>query len=252
MNAAAGARILELDLGNTRGKWRLLRGAETGARGSLTTADLRAGRLPAEWGALRPQRVRVANVAGTAVAAALEQGLRAQLDLPVEFARVESRCAGVSCAYRDVARLGVDRWLAVLAAFHREPRAALIVDCGSAVTLDLVDNGGRHLGGYILPGLDLMRRALYQDTDAVQVATSRETAMSLAPGRDTAAAVNRGLPLMVLGAIERAYSALAADIGAAPRLWLTGGDGAFIASLCALPHQLVPELVLDGLALTNP
>ncbi|MFC6980978.1 type III pantothenate kinase [Microbulbifer taiwanensis] len=114
--------ILEIDLGNTRGKWRLL--GEDGVRGSLSTADLRDGKLPPEWAALNPQRVRAANVAGAAVGAALADGVREMFALPVEFARVEMQCAGVTCGYRNTARLGVDRWLAVLAAHGRDPRAS--------------------------------------------------------------------------------------------------------------------------------
>lgn len=244
--------ILELDLGNTRGKWRLLDGAAVSARGSLVTADLRAGKVPAEWAQLRPVRVRAANVAGAAVAGALAQWVREQLGLIVEFAGVDPRCAGVTCGYRDVSRLGVDRWLAVLAAHGRDRRPSLIADCGSAVTLDLLGSGGRHLGGYILPGLGLMRRALYRDTDAVKVGEMREPGMTLAPGCDTGEAVNRGLPLMVLGAIGRSVELLAQREGGEPLLWLTGGDGEFFSSLCEYSHELVPELVLDGLAFSNP
>lgn len=244
--------ILELDLGNTRGKWRLLDGGEIPARGSLSIADLRLGNLPAEWAHLRPRRVRAANVAGAAVAEALAAGTHRLFGLPVEFARVKTRCAGVTCGYRDTGRLGVDRWLAVLAAHDKDSRAALIVDCGSAVTLDLLDNGDRHLGGYIVPGLDLMRRALYQDTDAVKVSRVLMPRMSLAPGRDTLDAVNRGLPLMVLGAMELALGELRRLGTEEPLLWLTGGDGPLMSSLCDRSHQLVPDLVLDGLALSNP
>ena len=244
--------VLELDLGNTRGKWRLLEGRNVRARGSMPTAAVRSGELPPEWLELCPQRVRAANVAGTGISAALQDAVGAQFGLAVEFARVEHRRAGVTCAYSDIAKLGVDRWLAVLAAYQRSRRAALIVDCGSAVTLDLVDNGGQHLGGYILPGLELMRRALFKDTDAVKVPQALQAGMSLAPGRDTDSAVNRGLPLMVLGAVDRAYQILVAAGSAEPLLWLTGGDGPFFSSVCAVPHQLVPELVLDGLALSNP
>ncbi len=244
--------ILELDLGNTRGKWRLLDGGEVPARGSLSTADLRLGNLPAEWVDLCPRRVRAANVAGAAVAEALTAVVRQLFGLPVEFARVESHCAGITCGYRDIGRLGVDRWLAVLAAYDKDSRAALIVDCGSAVTLDLLDNGGRHLGGYIVPGLDLMRRALYQDTDAVKVSRALVPGMSLAPGRDTIDAVNRGLPLMVLGAVECALQELHRGGAEESLLWLTGGDGPLLSSLCNRSHQLVPDLVLDGLALSNP
>ncbi|SHG17610.1 pantothenate kinase [Microbulbifer donghaiensis] len=244
--------ILELDLGNTRGKWRLLDGDAVRSRGSLSIAELKSGNLPESWAGMRLQRVRAANVAGAAVADALAAVVSARFALPVEFARVTSQCAGVTCGYRHIERLGVDRWLAVLAAHHKDPRAALIVDCGSAVTLDLLDNGGRHLGGYIVPGLDLMRRALFQDTDAVKVSSELAPNMSLAPGRDTADAVNRGLVVMALGAIDRAMAELHSAGAASPRLWLTGGDGPLLSALCDRPHQLVTELVLDGLALTNP
>ncbi|WP_323847301.1 type III pantothenate kinase [Microbulbifer magnicolonia] len=244
--------ILELDLGNTRGKWRLLDQGGPCARGSLSIAELREGRTPDAWSEFRLQRVRAANVAGVAVAEALTAAVRDRFALPVEFAQVVPRCAGVTCGYHNVGRLGVDRWLAVLAAHHRDPRPALIVDCGSAVTLDLLDNGGRHLGGYIVPGLDLMRRTLYKDTDAVKVPQAFAPGMPLSPGRDTGEAVNRGLVLMVLGAIDRALDVLARSGADEPLLWLTGGDGALLSSLCRFPHQLVPELVLDGLALSNP
>lgn len=245
--------ILELDLGNTRGKWRLVGAGEVVARGTLTVEDIHRGRLPAQWSQLPPKRVRAANVAGQEVAAGLEQALRAEFGLPVEFARVEPSCAGVTCAYRESERLGVDRWLAVLAAHDRDSGAALVVDCGSAVTLDLLDTGGRHLGGYILPGLELMRRALYRDTAAVQVSQAFVAGMSLDPGESTDQAVNRGLPLMVLGAMDRALRYLQRERGAVgPRLWLTGGDAGLISSLCEWPHELVPELVLEGLALSNP
>lgn len=244
--------ILELDVGNTRTKWRLLESSGAALRGGADTAELKSGRLPESLVALRPQRMRVANVAGAAAAEALAGWARGRSGLSLELAQVESPCAGVTCAYRDTRRLGVDRWLALLAAHRRNPAPALVVDCGSAVTVDLLGAGGRHLGGYILPGLAPMRRALYRDTDAVKAAELLTPGMSLAPGRDTDAAVNRGLPLMVLGAIDRAAQELARDGGPEPELWLTGGDGHFFSSLCDRPHQLIPELVLDGLALSNP
>ncbi|MEW5249009.1 type III pantothenate kinase [Microbulbifer sp. 2201CG32-9] len=245
--------ILEFDLGNSCGKWRQLRAGAVMARGSLSYADLHRGLLPGESALARPRRVRAANVAGAQVAGVLQQVIGDKFGLPVEFARVEPDCAGVTCAYRDVGRLGVDRWLAVLAAHQRYPGPALVADCGSALTLDLLGAGGQHLGGYILPGLELMHRALFRDTDAVKVSLDPSPGMSLSPGRDTGEAVNRGLLLMALGAVERSLRLLESQSGGAgPRLWLTGGDAALISSFCEWPYQIVPDLVLDGLALTNP
>ncbi|MBN8430477.1 type III pantothenate kinase [Microbulbifer salipaludis] len=254
--------ILELDQGNTRAKWRLITDAGQDAIRVIERGVLGPGKwwlaetLPAAWRMHAPQRVRAANVAGAAVAEAICARLHGVLGLDVAFARVRAECGGVRCAYRDTSRLGVDRWLAVLAAFRRDPSPALVVDCGSAVTLDLLGAGGEHLGGYIVPGLGLMRRALYADTDAVKVAPPANVITSLAPGCDTAEAVNHGLPLMVLGAVERAYDDLAhrcAEEGsAAPRLLFCGGDGGALARWCDRPNVVVEDLVMEGLALTNP
>ena len=257
------ATILELDQGNTRCKWRMVQGDAVGspqitARGCVDNAIWQGeGALPEAWLSAGVDRARIANVAGQQRERQMGDRLRGALGVEAEFARVTPECGGVICAYAEPQRLGVDRWLAVLAAHARDPSPALVVDFGSAVTLDLLGAQGVHLGGYIVPGLGLMRRALYQDTDAVKVAQEFAPGMSLAPGRDTASAVNRGLPLMVLGAVERALEELRALVGGeAPKIWLTGGDAALFTTLAplagTLEHCLVPDLVMDGLALTNP
>lgn len=259
-------KILELDQGNTRAKWRLIEasGIEVGqgaaqviARGVLAPGAWWAEEsLPSVWCEQAPGRVRAANVAGSSVAGAIAERLRDALGVEVEFARVTAECGGVRCAYRDISRLGVDRWLAVLAAYRRAPEPALVVDCGSAVTLDLLGANGEHLGGYIVPGLGLMRRALYSDTDAVKVQPPSESVDVLSPGQNTQDAVNRGLPLMVLGAVERAYDALAHQCAVEgsmrPRLLFCGGDGGLLAPWCDRPNEVVEDLVMEGLALTNP
>lgn len=254
--------ILELDQGNTRAKWRLISGSGDDAvsvvsRGVLDPGEWwRAESLPEVWTARAPARIRAANVAGSSVAAAVAARLAGEFGVDVEFARVTAECGGVRCAYQDVSRLGVDRWLGVLAAFRRAPTPALVVDCGSAVTLDLLGANGEHQGGYIVPGLGLMRRALYSDTDAVKVPQPAESLVSLSPGRDTTDAVNHGLPLMVLGAVERSYDALAHQCAVeglpGPRLLFCGGDGHLLAPWCDRPCEVVEDLVMEGLALTNP
>ncbi|MCH9692024.1 MAG: type III pantothenate kinase [Gammaproteobacteria bacterium] len=246
--------ILELDLGNTRCKWRILQLQEVLAQGVFPTRSLQSIALPKAWHTADVDRVRIGNVAGEQIAAVLTARLQQELELVAEFAVVQPCCAGVECGYELPRRLGVDRWLAVLAAYQRDPSPALVVDCGSAITLDVLGPAGCHQGGYVLPGLSLMRRALYRETDAVIVRELFAENMPLTPGHNTEDAVNRGLPLMVLGLIERARDNLIDQlgIGAEPVLWLAGGDGQLLASLCPWSHRLEPDLVLDGLALTNP
>jgi type III pantothenate kinase len=242
--------ILEVDLGNTRSKWRLL-SPESSTAGVVDTDSLRRGVPPNTWQDFPVTRVRAVNVAGIEARNGLSRVVRVLGWGEVEFARVERECAGVTCGYRDLSRLGVDRWLAVLAAHQQFQRPCLVADCGSAVTLDLLGTGGQHRGGFIVPGLALMRRALSRDTDAVQVPDTIEAGMSLAAGRDTTEAVNRGLVLMVTGAIDKAMGSLAAE-APSPLLVLTGGDGPVVASLTHHMYELAPDLVLDGLTLSNP
>ncbi|WP_158078541.1 type III pantothenate kinase [Microbulbifer mangrovi] len=255
--------ILELDQGNTRAKWRLIdTSAQVAdpvvlARGAFAPGPWwEAGVMPPAWGEFSPQRVRVANVAGAAVERSIQSRVQQLLGVQAEFARVARECGGVRCAYQDESRLGVDRWLAVLAAFRRRPAPALVVDCGSAVTLDMLGGEGGHLGGYIVPGLGLMRRALYSDTDAVKVAPPDSPPASLDPGCSTQDAVDRGLLVMVLGAVERVYDDLAHRCAlsgyANPRLLFCGGDGEMLAPLCDRPGEWAEDLVMEGLALTNP
>src|SRR5690606_18274094 len=86
--------------------------------------------------------------------------------VPVRLRTAAETC-GVRCAYADPARLGVDRWLAVVAAYRDPGGPAVVFDCGTAITVDAVTTAGEHLGGLIIPGIQLMRRALYGSTAGI-------------------------------------------------------------------------------------
>lgn len=243
---------LELDAGNTRVKWRLQAGAGDGGivrgvfthGGQFTDALWQQIALP---DGVSLQSVCVTSVAGDALLQSLLRYSEAQWQQPLSVACVTPQQAGVQNAYADYSRLGVDRWLAILAAFNRKPGAHLVIDCGSAVTVDLVSASGCHLGGYIVPGLQLMRRALFKDTDAVQVAEG-VVGKDCAPGKNTDEAVNHGLPLMVAGLVAEAKARLAALSSGDIHIWVTGGDAKKVLAL--LPESAVycQDLVLDGLA----
>ncbi|GMG88661.1 type III pantothenate kinase [Biformimicrobium ophioploci] len=245
-------QVLELDVGNTRAKWRLLEDGIVAQRGTAATGALNA--LEVQWAEFSPDRVRVANVGGLRVAAQLEALARKIWGLEPLFAQTSAQCAGVTCGYADHTRLGVDRWLAVLGAFRAGGGTpALVVDCGSAVTIDFLQQRGQHSGGYILPGLRLMRDALFHSTDAVKVTFDQAASENLAPGTDTQSAVNRGLLVTLRSTIEQCHAdATAAAAGQEMGLYLTGGDAAVIASTLEIPYKVVPELVLDGLAAACP
>ncbi len=238
--------ILEVDAGNTRIKWRLLRAGLT--LKSHAVSSLKG--LAASVGACQLAAIRVASVRGREFDVDLAALCLREWGVEPEFARVLSQAGGVRNTYDDPSVLGVDRWLAVLAAYQRSRSACLVIDCGSAVTVELVDSRGVYLGGYIAPGVGLMLDALDRKTHAVKpLFTGLQESVS--PGRNTEDAVNAGLLLMLLGLIRSALAQLEAAGAEEFDVYCTGGDVDLLVPYLKLSDKVrvirVPELVLDGL-----
>lgn len=239
--------VLEIDVGNTRLKWRRLAPSGTvSARGALSVGPGADGSDGVEAiAADGVHEARIGSVAGTQADRALESTLRKAGIENIRFARAGSRCGRLRAGYRQPERMGVDRWLALAAATHRLVGPLLVVDAGSALTLDLVDADGQHRGGWILPGLRMMRAALLSGTAGVRFDLPTDGAPG--PGRDTAEAVTAGTLLMAQDFVAARWASFLAEAPAAT-LFLTGGDGALLDA--GLPGRvlMVPDLVLDGLA----
>lgn len=247
------SEILDLDMGNSRIKWRL--GTSRGAGKPILQGV--AENFQALFAALadrQPARVRVSSVRRGEALKELTLEVRQSWNLDTEVAQVKRSWQGLSVAYADLARLGVDRWLAMLAAFRQVQASVVVVDCGTALTVDLVDDSGQHRGGYIVPGLGLAPRAL---TDNTGIRLESAPAWAMTPGNSSEAAVYNGTLVMLVGLLEqvlgRQIPGLA--LGAEPALIFTGGDAALISShMSGLPQETYfePDLVLDGLAVALP
>lgn len=229
--------ILCLDSGNTRLKWGLHDGVQWQGQGALLQAEIgRLGELAGQWPAV--ERAVLANVAGPAAAAAIRQALAGWVTDLHEVASVP-QAAGVTNGYHEPARLGVDRWCALVGARHLHAGPCLVVMAGTATTIDSLDATGNFLGGLILPGLDLMRRALARDTAALPLAEGEHVPYP----RSTGDAIVSGCLEAQAGAIERAYARLPAG----GRCLLSGGNAEHLAPCLAIPHALQPNLPLEGL-----
>lgn len=236
--------ILDLDLGNSFLKWRCGE-----LNGRLPAASVVSAEWPDAWRGVRPQRVRLASVSDSTSVEKLDQLVTERWGLPLEQARTEARCAGVTNSYADPSRMGVDRWLAMLAGYARAGGACCVVDCGSAITVDLVADDGGHRGGFIMPGLHLMRVGLLGNTSQIDV--RHQLVGDCEPGCSTEEAVANGLQLMLAGLAERVARDMGHWLGPNAELLVCGGDGrAFLHA--AGRGELVPDLVLDGLALALP
>jgi type III pantothenate kinase len=241
--------ILEVDAGNSRVKWRVVDIAGRPiCRG--VDSELRQGMLSKHAG-VRPVRARIASVrtdlANRNLVALLEQ----EFALTVEFAVSSPALGGVINGYRTPESLGVDRWLAILAARKRWPmQDLLVVDSGSAATLDIVSEAGVHHGGYIVPGLRLQLESLARGTALPCFAAPGNEAS--VPGRDTETAVRSGVVRMLSAwVIEEARTRFRGGA----RVIVTGGDGPGLAEhlrAAGVPNDFVEDLVLDGLQIALP
>lgn len=239
--------ILELDAGNTFIKWRLLDATgRVDERGRFLTAEHSLNHWPTGL-VERVTFVRASSVAGEQVNTALTQQLLSLTGLEIGFARTQAIQGEVRNSYADPSRMGVDRWMVMLAAWRDCQQACCIVDCGSAITVDYLSAQGQHLGGYIMPGLRLLKASLLHNTAQVLVDQSPASSFSSAPGTHTSAAVEQGVNLMFQALQEKIVSKLGADV----RLYITGGDGELFHRLGGYGCYRA-DLVMDGLASAVP
>ncbi|MEQ8313484.1 MAG: type III pantothenate kinase [Gammaproteobacteria bacterium] len=234
-------------MGNSRIKWRLQQpdgdsAPQSGSAASVVELIDSLESMP------QPGLVRLASVRADASVAEFASWAESRWSLKPRIATVSSNCGGVRNAYSDVSRMGVDRWLAMLAAYGEIRSACLVIDGGTAFTLDLIDTDGQHLGGYILPGLSLMASALEENT-AIRL-QSVDTEISVQPGSITEAAVRNGSLASVIALIEKNLSQLQ-QRGGEVCVLIGGGDAPLLAKALAAEGmadvRIRPNLVLDGL-----
>lgn len=233
---------LQLDVGNSSAKWRLVRGGTVIATGRYRIGDSGSQALLLNCTDTLDE-IWISSVAAPTAEQQLAALLGARWGVAPWFARAEAHTAGLRNSYADASRMGVDRWLAMLGARQREPGRLCVVDAGSALTIDIVSATGQHEGGYIIPGPALMERALLLDTDRVRF--DEQIDYALAPGTFTAEAVRHGIALAQVGAVALALE----QAGDGPvALFYCGGAGETLMRLGQRGGLWAPDLVFEGLA----
>lgn len=233
---------LLVDLGNTRIKWASWEDGRLSASHSLEHRDKVLGILLSEaWAELpAPRQVHLASVVSADKQQQFEQWVREHWACGLIQHESPPSQLGLHNGYAEPRRLGIDRWLAMLGAWLSARQAACVVDCGSAVTIDILDEHGEHHGGWIVPGLYMMRSALRQGTALALPAGDAKAVL----GRDTESAILNGTVQAVIGLIEQALTQLPSPA----RLVLTGGDAQVVARQLSRTYEIHPDLVLEGLA----
>ena len=241
-----------VDIGNTRIKWAALESGKLMRRGSAVHRDSLEAAVAA-FAAELPACARIiaANVAGERMAERLRALVATRPGTSLTFVATAAEQLGVRCAYAEPSRLGVDRWVAVLAAYHAARGAACAIDAGTAVTFDAVDAKGTHLGGLIWPSARLLAAALDRNTsDIGRTAAAPAVARGLELlGRNTDAAVGHAAWLALSAALDRAVATVERALGARPAVYLTGGDAQALRGWLETRVEMRADLVLEGLKL---
>lgn len=235
---------LFVDAGNTNVKWQLGRAGELHSS-SAEKPDF------SDW-----VRVNLAAIDDLAVSSVQSESwnqklvvLCSGLNLGCWFAQSNSESQGLISAYPQAQNLGVDRWLAMLALWVRSKKSFLLVDSGTALTLDVVDGHGQHLGGYILPGFEMQSGALLSTSDTLNTLVNESAGKlpsdSVDLGCSTSEAIGYGILASPVALIEKLMknAELSSD-----RLVFTGGSAAQLQQLIN-QGRLEDDLVMQGLSL---
>jgi type III pantothenate kinase len=246
--------ILVADLGNSRIKWGRVAADAKNGEALEQHEGIRYGEegldhvLESAWGALEtPTAVVYCAVAPESVVSELVHYASSRWSLRADRLAPTQQAHGVVCAYDEPRQLGADRWAALAGARAMCPDSgAIVVDAGTAITIDALSAQGQHIGGVILPGVRLMRRALGEGT--ARIGSVGGGAVDLET-HNTAGAVATGTVLGAAAAVDGVVADYAQKLGSQARLLLTGGESALLLGQVESEFEFVPDLVLRGLCI---
>jgi len=194
-----------------------------------------------------PKSVWISNVAGKKVAKLLKKWIKSHWTLKAIFVKTSADACGIKNGYEQPKRLGVDRWIAMIGAHYLKAGTLCVVDCGTAVTVDVLSEKGQHWGGVIAPGIKSMQNALLTDTYALtRFNQNKKNATIQLLAQNTHTGIALGSHYAIVGLIKQMMN-IFEEQGKKPQLIITGGSAPALLPLLKKPYFYVPDLVLQGL-----
>lgn len=234
---------LLIDLGNSRLKWACANGEKLQSFEPLLHSKISLPVLVSLWRDLNPEKIAISAVGKKELLLLITIVIRDLWgDISIHVATSQAQAFGVKNGYLQPKKLGVDRWLALCAVWQKVQAPACVVDCGTAITVDVLNEKGEHQGGLICAGLSLMKNALALKTADLPF---NHSAHQIGFACETQAAIFNGTLFAACGLIEKTMQQLPKNTP----LFLTGGDAEIIAVQLEYPFILETDLVLQGLAL---
>ncbi len=258
-----------IDLGNTRLKWACYENMQMTSTGGYTyDIDQFAETCSREWREVpKPDKVCVSSDVKTDLSNALTQWIDTHWEAQVHIISPENHAHSVKNAYKNPLQLGSDRWAALVAVKNNIKQAAIIVDCGTAITVDAITESGVHLGGMILPGIQLMRDSLLKGTHKIETVTNAKEMPLASLTNNTLDGIKSGVFTAIVAFInsavdhtkstlvESAFTLMTTQSSASQKndmqikLIITGGDAEILLPLLDKSFIHRPQLVLEGLAI---
>ncbi len=240
---------LLVDIGNSRIKWASIShvGLTKSQSFNLGKVGIKAS-LTRHWKNISDVKsIFVSNIAGENIAQQLGEWTIRRWEINPKFVTSEQKRFGVINAYNKPENLGVDRWLSLIVARQYARTTTCVIDCGTAITLDIVTKYGEHQGGMIIPGLNLMRQALTNNTNAMKnISDKKNEFKTLAT--NTFSAVQSGTLYSITATVERLINDLRQQFNNRIRFIITGGDAETVLPLLSTTIAHYPNIVLKGLA----
>ena len=246
------SKILLMDIGNTRIKWGVLENRVISGIGSLLTPhssdfDLKSLFLSVSSDV---KSIVASCVLSKETQAKLAELISDHFKLAIEFIEPKNRFSGLTNGYNNPSKLGADRWAAMIGAHNEFGGNILVVDMGTAITIDYINAKGVHKGGQILPGLKSFFNILDQSTGSIntKININDTAAQDIKKwGKNADDAVISGAMSAISGAINAAVFSFKIE-DSMPSVILTGGDAIYYKDVFDYSLSYRPNLVLEGLA----
>ncbi len=238
---------LLIDIGNSRIKWALLIASLTKSRAFAYNKASVSSIIDNNWRTLNNiSAIYVSNVASSEQAEHLSNWAQKTKHITPVFIVSEAENFGITNGYLQPSLLGSDRWLALIAARQHSKRAVCVIDCGTAITIDVITKDGVHQGGMIVPGLSLMRESLVSKTSGIANISNDSTLTMLS--FDTQRAAASGALYTALSCLKHVVTDINKQLNDDIDFMITGGDADKLTPLLSAPVAHYPDLVLEGLA----
>lgn len=195
----------------------------------------------------KPTQIIVASVAGSSIKNKLINCCEQKWRLTPQFVSVEKEFRDLINAYEQPKQLGVDRWVSMIACRQITQHFSLLVSFGTATTIDAIDSSGRHLGGIIVPGLQLMQASLINNTQEIRPGNSPQEVDDSLFGKNTYDGLQKGAVAALVAVVESMYLKLKTQFNTDIDCIITGGFASQLCEHFTIEYNYQPHIVLLGL-----